>query len=398
MKTPTPASHAATVEAPPQFAARLDAEARFDAEETLTVDPLPRPRPPPPPPPRSSRAGGAAPPPPHAAPPSSTDATVLDPSVLGPFPISPFGAQVPAPVAAPAPFAAPAPAPFAAPLPVPVPAPFAAPMPVPAPFAAPPPTVAAPSVTLGSPHVPNPDATAFQAPMSAAVPRIIDVDSTAPMSRPPAVALTPPPATRVGPEGAPAIPNAAVGGAVVASAPSAPSAMRSRFAELDPSRRKLQLQFVVAVVGAVTVSMLVDALLGTGPFFRTIASLFAVSMAALWLLVVAASAEPDADGSWSLGKHGFGNVLAPWRRIAADRARSKELDAGARRALVGATMTAIGAPLTVGFELLRFVELALYGFLGVGSGSAFVLDLLAAITASVALAGLLIARRPAASA
>ncbi|MFO0611755.1 MAG: hypothetical protein U0414_04145 [Polyangiaceae bacterium] len=298
----------------------------FDAERTLTVDPLPRPKPLPPPPPSARGAALSK---------LSMDATVADPSVFGPFP------DPPAPAAA------------------------------------------VPSLTQPSALHKGPDATAYQAPV------IVDVDSTAPMSRPPQIALTPvPPEPKLVP--LPAPPPVAVS---ASAAPEAPSqhALRARFAHLDARRKKTQLQFVVAVVVSLTLSVGVDAILATGPFFRTLASLFTVSMAALWVLIVAASADPGPDGAWSLGKQGLANLLSAWRGISADRARAKELDAGARSALVGRTLTAIAAPLAVGFELLRFLQLALYGFLGVGSGSAIVFNVLAAIAAAAALAGLVIA-------
>lgn len=316
------------------------AEEAFDAEKTMTVDPLPKPRPPPPP---SSRRQG----------PPSTDATVLDPSAFGPFPLVPDFSKRPSPDATA--FQEPA---FLAP---------AAPVP------------------------------AYQAPA------IIDVDSTAPMSRPPAIALTPPPQAPVAPsapEPIAAAPRIAVAAQVAppprrADADDAPGAnpVRERFAGLDASRRRYQLQFVVAVFGSVTLSVLVDALLNTGPFFRTIASLFTVSMAALWVLVVAASAEPDKDGHWSLPQQGLANVFAAWRRIAADRARSKDLTASERTALLGRTVSGIAAPLAVGFELLRFLQLALYGFFGLGGGSALVFNVLSILAAGAALAGFLVARR-----
>lgn len=371
LKTPTPATVAAPSPYPlpqpePEFVERAEGapfaaapSAEFDAERTLTVDPLPRPKPPPPP---SSRG--------RAAPPINVDATVLDPSVFGPFP------SVPGPRGAPG---------------------------------GADPTRAAPSFTQPSPARPNVDATAFQGPafsppgpagpgsfVAAPIdpPRIVDVDSTAPMSRPPALALTPAPIADVAPAVDPG-PNAPVIAiaATPQAAPPAVNAVRARFALLDGSRRAHQLQFVIAVVSAVTVSLVIDVILGTGPFFRTIASLFTVSMAALWLLVVAASAEPAPDGSWSLGREGIGNVLGGWRRIAAGRARSKELDPAQRNALLGAMLTGIGAPLTVGFELLRFLQLAMFGFFGVGSGSAIVFNVLAALAASAALFGMILARR-----
>lgn len=349
LKTPPPSTVAAPVPNPAVEAER----AAFDAEVTMTVDPLPRKPAPPPPPPRSSR--GRAP--------VDVDATILDPSALGPFPdvVRPGSAD---------------------------------------------PTMAAPSFTQPSPARPNMDATSFQAPAflppgpaapqplvapPMEAPRIVDVDSTAPMSRPPAIALTPPPAAQIAP--ADVAVAAAAPRASTASTPPVVNAMRARFALLDPSRRSLQLNFVIAVVGAVTVSIVIDVILGTGPFFRTIASLFTVSMAALWLLVVAASAEPAPDGSWSLGREGIANVFAAWRRITADRARAKELDSAARTALLGATITAVGAPLTVGFELLRFFQLAMFGFFGVGSGSAIVINVLAVLAACATLVGMVLARR-----
>lgn len=360
--------------------AALEDDAAFDAEKTMTVDPLPRPRPPPPPP--SSHK--------HAPPP--TDATVLDPSVLGPFPFELPPSRLPdrrsPDTTGVDPNFNPRPSPDATA--------FQAPL-----FHAPP---SAPTVSAGyqAPTV----ATPYQSPA------IIDVDSTAPMSRPPAIALTPPPAPASpvlspGPTG----PSASEAARAVAATqvalpevaprrgevegPSGKNPVRERFASLDPSRQRYQLQFVIAVFGSVTLSVLVDALLNTGPFFRTIASLFTVSMAALWVLVVAASAPPDADGGWSLPQQGLGNVLAAWRRIAADRARSKELTPPERTALLGRTMTGIAAPLAVGFELLRFLQLALYGFFGVGGGSALVFNVLSILAASAALAGFLVARRTA---
>jgi hypothetical protein len=338
----------------------------FDADATvdlaggapfLGADPFPRPRPPPPPP--SSRNRQA-----------STDRTVLDPSALDMSGRAFDFAQRPSPSAA----------------------------------------QASPNARASV------DATAYQAPISAPVfaaapPKIIDVDSTAPMSRPPTNAVGPTPvpaeaadaakglfsAPAIGRQSEPSSPADAAIAAPPERADQRPSGapMRERFAQLEPHRRRYQLQFVIAVVASLTLSAIVDAVLGTGPFFRTIASLFTVSVAGLWVLVVAASAAPSAEtGAWSLGAQGIANVLSPWRRVLVERSNWKTLASTERVAVIGRAIAAIGAPLAVGFELLRFLQLAMYGFFDVGSGSAVVFNVLSTTFAVAALVGLVLARAP----